>query len=653
MTGNALRVALLADIHRGPDRETVKGSFAEELLPPIVELIRDFQPAIVVDLGDRVMDVDRSTDREATRAVRDLLTGAGRPVVHLLGNHDVSHVEKADLLGLVGVTSSYWSCDLGGVHLVFLDTTDPVVGEFGGHISQGQLEWLRHDLAAARWPSLVFTHHPIDPPDVRGSPLFSDHPEWAVIENWETVQDIISESRVVCVVSGHVHQNSVKLVRGLAFITIQGVTETWTTSGEPAGAFAELTLDDEVLSLRVRGRDALVFSVRWKGGTHIDPYIKVHGRGQCEEASMTRESHGRGAAEETGVRGLLLQEILETPEAIKATADAAREDARRAARLMRERAPRHIYVIGNGTSFYSGLAVTYTARALSKPSDPAFLALPASDFRYFYPAPDPHGVLVGISASGEFRDVLAAFQRYHGKLLLIGITHVPDSSLVGLADVTLLGNGGPSQIPVMTKTYASTLTAAHTLLLTFFNADEDWYADLTECAGRVGTALRVAQERLPDLVRGLASLRNGFYFGAGNAYAAALEGALKMKEMALVHAEGAETWEMASGPSTMVGDGMFCVALYTGDTSDEATADLARHVRRWGARVVEIGPESYAADWHLPVAVPRHSSFASLVLVPIAAMLAYQVALARGLTPETPSWRTRYLELGMTHILGG
>lgn len=346
------------------------------------------------------------------------------------------------------------------------------------------------------------------------------------------------------------------------------------------------------------------------------------------------------------------QEIHETPQAIRATVDGARQAARRAAAAMRERAPRRVYVIGNGTSLYSSLAATYTARALASPVDPLVLAVPAGDFRYYTPAVSARDVVVGMSASGEFRDVLAVLDGLAGRCLRIGITHVPDSSLTRLADLTLIGGGGPSRVPVMTKTYASTLTAAHLLLLEFFTAPESTFADLLASADRCARALEDAEGPIAGMAPEVSMFEHAFYFGPGVGHAAALEGALKMKEMALLHAEGSETWEMASGPATMVSERAFCVALSTGGPSDAATADGARHAREWGARVIEIGPAASAGDWHLAVDAPAFEPFASLSLVPPMALLAYRAARARGLTPDTPAWRERYHAQGMTHILG-
>jgi glucosamine--fructose-6-phosphate aminotransferase (isomerizing) len=190
----------------------------------------------------------------------------------------------------------------------------------------------------------------------------------------------------------------------------------------------------------------------------------------------------------------ILRELRELPTAIRATLAETRPSAARAASVIRERSPRRVYVIGNGTSFYSALAASYTTRALAVPEDPSVLAMMAGDFRYFTPALGAGDAVVGVTASGEFRDVLATFERLEGRCLRIGITHVPGSSITRLADATLIGGGGPSRVPVMTKTYASTLTAAHLLMLELFSASRDYFADLEASADRAAAAISEAEK---------------------------------------------------------------------------------------------------------------------------------------------------------------
>jgi glucosamine--fructose-6-phosphate aminotransferase (isomerizing) len=349
---------------------------------------------------------------------------------------------------------------------------------------------------------------------------------------------------------------------------------------------------------------------------------------------------------------LIPHEIMETPAAIQATIAETRKSAQEAAGLIRDRHPERIFLVGNGTSLYSSLAAAYTARALAGKNDPYVLALPAGEFRYYMPALKPSDVIIGVSASGEFRDVLKIFDQVRNQNLCVGISHVPDSSITRIAAITLLSGGGPSRVPVMTKTYASTLTAAHLLLLETLGAGAEVYKALAETADLVQACLDTNYAYIGDLSAQIARLEHAFYFGAGPAYATALEGALKMKEMALLHAEGSETWEMASGPATMVGEKTLTVALYAGDTSDVATADGAKHAKQWGAPVLEVGPQAYTDGWHIRVPVSNFSPFATLSLVPPLALLAFRVARLHGLNPDRPNWSERYRSQGMSHILG-
>lgn len=349
---------------------------------------------------------------------------------------------------------------------------------------------------------------------------------------------------------------------------------------------------------------------------------------------------------------LIPREIRESPDAILETLQEARGEAAIAAEELRQRKPKRIFLIGNGTSLYSSMAAAYTGRVLAESGDATVVAWPAGDFRYFTPQLDDRDAVVGLSASGEFRDVLAVFQQLRGQVPCVGITHVPGSSITRLADSTIVSRGGRSQVPVMTKTYVSTLAAAHLLLLEYFESDKSYRDDLAGSAERSRKAIAAAEECLPSIVPAVAGMEHGFYFGAGCAHAAALEAALKMKEMAIFHAEGSETWEMASGPATRVSADTLCVGLETGGSGDEDTIAGLRHAQTWGAPTLEVGPGANIGGWHFPVEAARYQAFASLSLVPPLALLAYRVARARGHTPDHPKWRERYISQGMTHILG-
>jgi glutamine---fructose-6-phosphate transaminase (isomerizing) len=349
---------------------------------------------------------------------------------------------------------------------------------------------------------------------------------------------------------------------------------------------------------------------------------------------------------------LIYHEILATPRAIKDTIEVTYPTARFIAGELYRRKIQRLFLIGNGTSYYSCLAASYTARRLGTHGAPQFYPMMAGDFRYFPPALGEDDAIIGISASGEFRDILAVFERWNAQIPCIGITQVPGSSITRLAEHTLVAGGGPSKVTVMTKTYASTLTAAHLLVLAILQAPDDILKDLQGCPAKCEQAIQAAEKAVPDILPQIDAFEHAFHFGAGCAYAASLETALKMREMAMFHAEGLETWEMASGTSMILNEQALCVALYSGGPGDLSTAEAARHARSWGARVVEIGAQAAAGDLHIPAPGLCIDAFISLCLVPPAALLAYRLAQRRGYDPERPSWGERYLVQGMSHAMG-
>jgi glucosamine--fructose-6-phosphate aminotransferase (isomerizing) len=134
---------------------------------------------------------------------------------------------------------------------------------------------------------------------------------------------------------------------------------------------------------------------------------------------------------------------------------------------------------------------------------------------------------------------------------------------------------------------------------------------------------------------------------------AALEAALKLKEMALVHAEGAETWEMTSGAATMLGPEAVVIALAPEGPARPAMADLLRHAVAWGSRVIEVGPARLVeGSALLPLPAGAVEDHAPLTAVPPVALLAFALARRRGANPDRPDWIERYHSQGLTHILG-
>ncbi|MEA2291446.1 MAG: hypothetical protein QOF17_466 [Solirubrobacteraceae bacterium] len=348
-------------------------------------------------------------------------------------------------------------------------------------------------------------------------------------------------------------------------------------------------------------------------------------------------------------------EILDGPRAIRETVERAEEPAREAAAALRARDVKRVYLIGNGTSLHSSLAAAFLYRGLAGPHQPVVVALTAAELRHYGPRLGPDDAVVGISASGEFRDVLAVLERCRGRQLTIGVTHVPESSIAGLCDHLVVSAGGPSRVPVMTKTFSATLAATYLTVLELLGRDtaRAGRARILAAADHAEAALEHAVGRVGAYADRLAEYEHVFVHGGGGAYAAAIEAALKLKEVALVHAEGAETWEMASGGATQVGAASCVIGIAPAGPAREWTDDVTRHCAGWGAQVLEVttAPAS-GTDLVLALDPAADEALAPLYAVPPVALLAYELAVRRGATPDEPGWSERYRSQGMTHILG-
>lgn len=353
--------------------------------------------------------------------------------------------------------------------------------------------------------------------------------------------------------------------------------------------------------------------------------------------------------------GIVPREILEGPLAVRATVAQVESTVLAVAKDLEARGVRRVWVIGNGTSYHSSLHAAGLARRLAGPDDPVMIPITAGEFRAFLPRLGAGDAIVGVSASGEFRDVLGVFEEVRGRIPTIGVVHVPGSTVTRIADYVVLSGGGPSGAPVMTKTFSSTLSATILMLGAILGekVSRELSVGLRLAADHAERAIADALLVVEAVAAELKDAHHVFVVGGGLAYPAALEAALKLKEMALLHAEASETWEMASGPATMVGTGMAVISLAPEGPARDATNDVVRHCQSWGARIIEVAPSRAVSGSSLmTVPIEVDERFAPLTLVPPLAMLAYIIARLRGLNPDRPGWTERYESQGLTHIVG-
>jgi 3',5'-cyclic-AMP phosphodiesterase len=265
-----LTLAIITDIHHGPDRGTKMGTTALPLLEKFRDFVTDLRPACTVDMGDRISDINESTDRKLTTEVAASLAKIPGQKYYILGNHDVAKLSMRDNEELMQHSFASSSIDMNGVHLIFWNANDKLDFHKGFSLEDGDLAWLRADLAATELLSIIFTHVPLDNGSMKGNFYFEKRaPHRAAYpeEQGEAIRDVIERSgKVILCLNGHTHWNAYHTIDGTHYITIPSLTESCTSWPHPNETFASLRIR-KTIDIEVFGRTPLFYRlpIRIKG----------------------------------------------------------------------------------------------------------------------------------------------------------------------------------------------------------------------------------------------------------------------------------------------------------------------------------------------------------------------------------------------------
>ncbi len=358
-----------------------------------------------------------------------------------------------------------------------------------------------------------------------------------------------------------------------------------------------------------------------------------------------------GEVERGGFRHFMLKEIHEQPGAVAQTLEALlpqREDRPSLEHLglpaARLKTVRRAHIVACGTSWHAGLVGKfYLERLAGVPTEVEY----ASEFRYREPILEGNSLVLGITQSGETADTIAAMRlaREQGAWLAT-VCNVAGSHATRLAEATLLTHAGPEIGVASTKAFTTQLAALLALALAARQARGLGDGEGQALLARART-LPYELERLLahtgeiDVVaHELEHARNALYLGRGVLYPIALEGALKLKEISYLHAEGYPAGEMKHGPIALLDESFPVIALCPAGELSEKVLSNIEEVRARKAPVWAVGDPANArlvelARLVLPLpALPWP-------LLPIAAVvplqrLAYEVAVRRGCDVDQP-----------------
>jgi glucosamine--fructose-6-phosphate aminotransferase (isomerizing) len=368
------------------------------------------------------------------------------------------------------------------------------------------------------------------------------------------------------------------------------------------------------------------------------------------ERAIVHSGATAAAAEKGNYRHFMQKEIFEQPTVVAQTLSSYVRPLEQAVALPQIdfdlSAIDRITLVACGTSYYAGMVAKYWIERFARlPVDIDV----ASEFRYREPVLAPGGLALFISQSGETADTLAALRHCKGAGQTIAVVvNVPTSSMAREADLLLPTHAGPEIGVASTKAFTCQLAvlaalAAHLAVrrgkLTR-EEEREVVAHLTEAPAALNAALG-HDDDIAAMAYLIAPARDVLYLGRGPDYPLALEGALKLKEISYIHAEGYASGEMKHGPIALIDETVPVIVLAPSGPLFEKTVSNMQEVRARGGRIILVSDAQGLAEAGegclATIEMPSvHPLIAPLVYAVPVQLLAYHVALVKGTDVDQP-----------------
>lgn len=374
----------------------------------------------------------------------------------------------------------------------------------------------------------------------------------------------------------------------------------------------------------------------------------------AENTEATREIVASGASaaavEKGNYRHFMQKEIFEQPTVVAQTLGSYLREADNSVALPQLDFDiseiRRLTIVACGTSYYAGMVAKYWFEHFARV--PVDIDV-ASEFRYREPVLEDGGLALFISQSGETADTLAALRHCKANGQVIGVVvNVPTSTMAREADLLLPTHAGPEIGVASTKAFTCQLAvlaalAAHMAVKKgLMNREEEQsvVSHLLETPACLNAALD-HDDDIASMAHLIAPARDVLYLGRGQDYPLAMEGALKLKEISYIHAEGYASGEMKHGPIALIDDEVPVVVIAPSGPLFEKTVSNMEEVRARGGQIVLIsdaeGLEEAGEGCMATIEMPKvHPLIAPLVYAIPVQLLAYHVAVVKGTDVDQP-----------------
>lgn len=366
--------------------------------------------------------------------------------------------------------------------------------------------------------------------------------------------------------------------------------------------------------------------------------------------AITTSGASAVAIEKGNYRHFMQKEIFEQPTVVAQTLRSYIRQLERKVALPQVdfdlSAINRVTIVACGTSYYAGMVAKYWFEQFARlPVDIDV----ASEFRYRDPVLEPGGLALFISQSGETADTLAALRhcKRHGQTIAV-VVNVPTSSMAREADLLLPTHAGPEIGVASTKAFTCQLAvlaalAAH-MAVKRGRMDTAEEADIVDHLVEAPACLNAAlahDDDIASMAHLIAPARDVLYMGRGPDYPLALEGALKLKEISYIHAEGYASGEMKHGPIALIDEDVPVIVLAPSGPLFEKTVSNMQEVRARGGKIVLISDEEGLAEAGegclATIEMPKvHPLIAPLVYAVPVQLLAYHTACVKGTDVDQP-----------------
>jgi glucosamine--fructose-6-phosphate aminotransferase (isomerizing) len=378
----------------------------------------------------------------------------------------------------------------------------------------------------------------------------------------------------------------------------------------------------------------------------------IDSQGNTVERPIRESELSADAAEKGPYRHYMLKEIHEQPRAIANTLQERVANGRLleaafgpAATAVFKRT-QNVHIVACGTSYHAALTARYFVEQICKV--PCSVDI-ASEYRYRSPLVPDNSLFVTISQSGETADTLAALRlaKQSGYLSALSICNVPESSLVRESELVMLTRAGPEIGVASTKAFTTQLAALGMLVIALARhngadaeRERSLVTRLIELPGLIEKTLEL-DSVIHKLAERFADKNHALFLGRGALYPIGLEGALKLKEISYIHAEGYPAGELKHGPLALVDADMPVIAVApNNDLLEKLKSNLMEVRARGGELIVFADPEAgiQPSDGVTVIEMPRHISYfqaPAVYTVPLQ-LLAYHVAILKGTDVDQP-----------------